>query len=225
MKAVNFGKVKDPYYPSIYGVGYCGVGNYKLTYTRGGKKRNTPAYEVWLGKIKTCYGDAKQSHLYKGKGVTVCKEWHNFQVFAEWFYKQVKVYGNGGFVDKDLAFLGNTEYSPFTARYVPPAVNGLFAVKSGNNINGVHFCSNKKKYVAQLQRGELTSSGKKRQSYLGAFNSYEEASKVYLDAKVEHVRNVALKYQDKLPPDLFYKLYTGAMNYVDYYTTEQGENQ
>lgn len=217
-KSVRGGIVKDPYFPSVYGVGYLGVGNYSVTYYKEGKKTNTPAYEVWLSKLKNCYGVAKMSHIYAD--VTFCKEWLNYQNFAKWFYEQVKLYGKGGYVDKDLLFLGNREYSPQMCVYVPPAVNSLFGGASGN-INGVHFCNNKKKWVAQIQRGELTAQGNKKQSYLGGFDDKKEADAAYYKAKVEHVKSVALKYQDKIHPALFYKLYTGSENYVNYYMFEK----
>jgi hypothetical protein len=213
-ESVSKGSIKDPYCPSVYGVGYCGVGPYPLSYYNNGKKANTPAYEVWLGRMKSCYGESKSSHLYVG--ATICKEWHNFQNFAKWFYEQVKLYGKGGSVDKDLLHLGNKHYSPETARYVPNAVNSLFTGASGKTA-GVHFCNNKRKYIAQIQRGELTASGKKKQSYLGAYANYEQAEQAYIEAKLLHVKEIALKYQEQLPPDLFYKLYTGAENYIDYY--------
>lgn len=216
------GGVKDPYYPSVYGVGYCGVGPYPLSYNKNGKKANTPAYEAWLSRMKSCYGESKSSHLYVD--ASVCDEWHDFQNFAKWYYNQVGLYGKGGSVDKDLLHLGNKYYSPETARYVPSGINSLFSGASGKTA-GIHFCNNKKKYVAQIQRGELTASGKKKQSYLGTFDTLEQAEQAYITAKIAHVRDTALKYQEQLPPDLFYKLYTGAENYVDYYMNHKGETQ
>ncbi len=216
---INKGNIKDPYYPSIHGVAYCGEGQYPLTFKRDGNKINTPAYEVWLGRIKSCYGESKSSHLYTD--TTVCGEWHNFQNFAKWYYEQVRLYGKGGNVDKDLCFLGNKCYSPETARYVPAAINSLFTGASGNTA-GVHFDNSKKKFIAQIQKGELTASGRKKQSYLGAYKTYEQAEQAYITAKIVHVRETALKYQEQLAPDLFYKLYTGAENYVDYYMNHKG---
>lgn len=220
IKEILNGKIKDPYYPSIYGVAYTGEGVYPISYYRNGKKANTPAYEVWIGKLKNCYGTSKSNHLYDD--VQFCKEWLCFQNFAKWFYEQVNIYGKGGSVDKDLLFLGNREYSPYTCAYVPPAVNSLFSGTSGN-INGVHWCNNKKKWIAQLHCGEITKQGRNKQTYLGKFDCKESANSAYYAAKVTHVKSVALKYQDQIPPALFYKLYTGAENYVNYYTPNKEE--
>lgn len=217
-RAVREGSVKDPNFPSIHGVGYIGVGNYPITYYRNGNKVNTPAYEVWLGKLKNCYGSSIRSHIYED--VEFCKEWLCFQNFAEWFYKQVKLYGKGGYVDKDLLFLGNREYSPHTCTYVPPTINSLFTGTSGS-ISGVHWCNTQEKWVAQIHRGELTAHGKRKQSYLGRFGNKEDANKVYYSSKLAHVKSVALKYQDQLPEALFYKLYHGTENYLNYYMFEK----
>lgn len=116
-KEVMNGSIKDPYYPSVYGVGYLGEGLYSPKDYKNGRLINSPAYEVWCSKLKNCYGKSKSSHLYAD--VEFCKEWLCFQNFAEWFYQQVDQYGKGGIVDKDLLFLGNREYSPHTCVYVP----------------------------------------------------------------------------------------------------------
>ena len=220
-KEVITGGIKDPYYPSVHGVGYLGEGPYSAKYTRKGKLHNSPAYEVWNSKLKNCYGTTNRSHIYTD--VEFCEEWLCFQNFAKWFYEQVKIYGKGGSVDKDLLFLGNREYSPHTCVYVPPAVNSLFTGTSGN-ISGVHWCNTQQKWVAQIQRGELTAQGKKKQSYLGKFTNKEQADAAYYTAKLEHVKSVTLRYQEQLPPALFYKLYTGTENYLNYYMFEKEKN-
>lgn len=211
---ITLSSVKDLYFPSICGVGYLGEGVYRSIYYRNGKKYNTPAYEVWLGKLRNCYGNTKMSHVYQD--VTFCQEWLNFQVFAKWFYAQVKIYGKGGYVDKDLLFLGNKTYAPETCAYIPPAINSLFTGTSGN-ISGVHFDNTKKKWVAQIQNGLLCSNGKKRQTYLGMYVDKAPADAAYYEAKLKHVKEVTLKYQEQIPPVLFYKLYHGTENYLNYY--------
>lgn len=44
-----------------------------------------PQYARWKGLINRCE-NAKQSnyHLYGGRGITVCPEWHDFATFAAW---------------------------------------------------------------------------------------------------------------------------------------------
>ncbi len=126
------------------------------------------------------------------------------------------MYGKGGHVDKDLLFLGNREYSPHTCVYVPPAVNSLFT-GSSERIEGVSWFKDRQKWAARLQRGELTAQGKKKLIHLGSFDVKEDATAAYYSAKLAHVKSVALKYQDQIHPALFYKLYHGTENYLNYY--------
>lgn len=220
-KYIDGGGIRDPYYPSVQGVGFVGEGEYATCHYIDGKKVSTPAYEVWSSKLKSCYGKSKNRHLYID--VEFCKEWLCFQNFAKWFYAQVAQYGEGCSVDKDLLFLGNREYSPHTCAYIPPAVNSLFSGASGN-INGVHWCNAQQKWVAQIKRGELTAQGKKKQSYLGRFINREEADAAYYSAKLAHIKSVVLNYQDQIPPALFYKMYHGTENYLNYYMFEKENN-
>ena len=64
-KSIDNGSIKDPYYPSVHGVGYLGEGVYPAKYTRNGKLKNSPAYEVWNSKLKNCYGNSKSRRIYE----------------------------------------------------------------------------------------------------------------------------------------------------------------
>ena len=75
------GQVKCPYEPRVYGVGYIGEGKYATTVNR----KPTRVYDVWRSMLRRCY-DTK--HLIKEPtyiNCEVCEEWHNFQVFSEWY--------------------------------------------------------------------------------------------------------------------------------------------
>jgi len=108
------GKLKNPYHPSVYGVGYFGEGRYKSAID----KIKTPYYMAWKGIMYRCYTDIKPTY----KDVIVCKEWHNFQNFAEWFEEN----NIEGFqLDKDILIKGNKIYSPDTCCFVPNEINLL----------------------------------------------------------------------------------------------------
>lgn len=54
-------------------------------YKHGGWTKNRKLYRVWGGMLSRC--NNPNHPLYKnygGRGVTVCKEWHDFAVFREW---------------------------------------------------------------------------------------------------------------------------------------------
>ena len=68
-------EIKDPYYPSVEGLGYLGVGTYKPT----GK-----VYKTWHNMIIRCYSNNYHQKEPSYKECSVCEEWLNFQNFAKW---------------------------------------------------------------------------------------------------------------------------------------------
>lgn len=212
-KEVRSGSVKDPLYPSVAGVGFLGIGSHEGTMDGGSK--STPAYEVWRGILRRCYDPTCRNYsIYRD--VEVCKEWYNFQNFADWFYSQ-EHYDKGFAVDKDLKVFGNKTYSPDTCTLVPMAVNSIF---TGSNARlnprelpkGVHYCNTKKVYIAQIHAGEVTKSGNKKQTYLGQYRDKISAILAYKKAKEKHVKEVAEKYKDVIHPDVYRNLMTYEVN-------------
>lgn len=206
-KEVRNGSVKDPLYPRVASVGFLGIGEHSGTLE--GCNKTTPAYEVWRGIIRRCYDKNCKSYL-RYEDVDVCKEWHNFQNFAEWFYSQ-KHCEDGFAVDKDLKVIGSRLYSPETCSLVPCEVNSLFTgsnenLKERNLPKGVHFCKDKTLYIAQIHKGELTKAGNKKQTYLGQFNSKVEALSAYKVAKEDHVKEVANRFKNVLDLQVYNNL-------------------
>lgn len=209
LKEVKTGMVKDKLARVVHGVGYFGVGEYEGTVTVDGKKKNSPAYEVWMGMLKRCYSQNEQTRMKCGTydNVTVCEEWLNFQNFAKWYYSNVPSYHKPA-LDKDLKIIGNTEYSPDACSFVPFEVNSLFTGTKGNRDlpRGVHFCNTKKVYIVQLQEGALTAKGGKKQTYYGHYDNIEDAIPVYIKEKKRHVKEVAEINKDKIDPIVYYNL-------------------
>ena len=106
------GNIKHPMTPTIYGIGFVGVGKFK-TCDKNGK--HTKCYEVWLSMLRRCYDHKYQEKHSTYKDCTVCKEWHDFQVFAQWFYEHYYELENERMtLDKDILCKGNKVYSPET---------------------------------------------------------------------------------------------------------------
>lgn len=113
LKNINYhnlkrGQVKNPYHPSVYGVGYIGVGKYSC--------KDEKIYRLWSNMIKRCY--YKPLHI-KNKSYTnakVCKKWHNLQNFAEW-YEVNRV--DSWNIDKSMLHFNNNLYSPEMCILVP----------------------------------------------------------------------------------------------------------
>lgn len=111
---VRSGCVKDKLRPSVYGIGYIGVGGYRANEN----KKTTPAYGRWERMLERCYKiNSKNYKKYGAKGVTVCPEWHNFQTFAEWFYR-TKPEGDDWQMDKDGLSGDVKVYSPETVQWL-----------------------------------------------------------------------------------------------------------
>lgn len=114
--AVCLGKVKDRMTPSIYGVGFIGDGKYSTKI----KGRENKAYTTWRNMIARCYCSDRQDIQPTYKGCTVDKEWHNFQVFSEWYELN---YIAGQQLDKDIKVKGNKVYSAETCLFVSSRKN------------------------------------------------------------------------------------------------------
>ena len=109
------GAVKDKLHPSVSGVGFIGVGLFTS---------KSISYEVWTGMIKRCYCPKAQKKKPTYVGCSVVSDWHNFQVFALWFYKNhIKGYD----LDKDIKIKGNKVYGPDTCLFVTRKANAIEA--------------------------------------------------------------------------------------------------
>ncbi len=59
--------------------------NLRTWRTKHGRKRFIALYTVWYSMIKRCRDAQNESfHRYGGRGICVCAEWHDFDVFREW---------------------------------------------------------------------------------------------------------------------------------------------
>ena len=65
------GNIKNLYYPSVYGVGYFGEGEYKSKIN--GKQ--TREYNIWNKMSQRCYDEKYHRKEPNYIGCTVCEEW------------------------------------------------------------------------------------------------------------------------------------------------------
>lgn len=187
---IRKGAIGNPYYRSARGVGYLGVGRHPAT-----KGRDlTPAYQSWNGMIGRCYDERFILRHPTYADCTVHPDWHNFQVFAEWFYSQPHSETAGFEIDKDLLVLGNKIYSAETCSFVPGVINRLLVdcgASRGEWPQGVSLNKRVGRFVA-----ELRIEGKSKQ--LGYYQCAAEAHKAYLNAKKAHVQAVAERFKSVL---------------------------
>lgn len=120
---IKKGKVKNPYHPSVYNIGYISIGKY-LPSINGD---DTKEYIRWRDMLKRCYCLKYQKNNPSYIGCTVDKRWHNFQIFAEWFEEN---YTESYHLDKDILVKGNKVYSSETCCFVPRVLNNHIVVRS-----------------------------------------------------------------------------------------------
>jgi len=117
---IRSGSVKDKLYCSVYGIGFVGLGNAKVSV----KNTKTKVYATWHEMLRRCYDPKYHNKHPTYKDCTVCVEWHNFQVFAEWFNVN---YIDGYELDKDIKVNDNKIYSPKTCMFVSAKNNSIKA--------------------------------------------------------------------------------------------------
>lgn len=89
------------------------------------------AYRTWRGMMERCYDSSRLPETYNrygGKGVAVCDEWQDVDVFIGWY---VEHHIEGWDIEKDLIPLYEgrlgKQYSPDNCCFVPKAVNQWIA--------------------------------------------------------------------------------------------------
>jgi len=187
------GRVKNPFYPSMLGVGHFGAGPHKA----GIVGKFTPAYVAWKGIIRRCYSASFHTKCPTYIGCSVSPEWLNFQSFAAWHKKEPNSEGLGFDLDKDLRRGGNKVYSPEDCSFVPQQINKLLCdscASRGSLPQGVK--ANGKGFSARLRV-------KSKYLHLGTYATPELAFEVYKKAKEANVRSMAEEWRDYLHPEVY----------------------
>lgn len=200
------GNVKCPYEPRVVGHGYIGEGVYTTIDEKTGI--NNHCYHTWRGMLTRCYDELYHIKKPTYKKCSVCDHWLNYQNFAEWYYQNYyEVPGEIMNLDKDILSKGNTVYSPDTCVFVPQRINSIF-IKNGKcrgNLPIGVYKHKSGKFVSGCSNGDRDSHA----VYLGLYDSIEEAFLVYKYYKEDLIREIATKYIDKIP----YNLYIALINY------------
>ena len=184
------GNVLNPYISNIFNIGYVGIGKYKPS-------NYLNIFHCWYNILSRCYNIKDlRYNIYGAKGITVCEEWLNFQNFAIWYEKNSEWnVNNYNFqIDKDiLANINHLDikvYSPETCLLIPADSNCFLA---GDNLNcGISFYKHKNNNIVYYSRF--------KKIFLGTFNSFKEAKKVYAKEKFKFWNEEINRFD--LPNDL-----------------------
>ena len=199
---IRKGKVKDPYSPSVFGVGITGT---KYQPTINGV--NTKEYDLWHSMLERCY-----SYIYKKRqptyeGCEVSDNFKSFEYFHEWCHNQIG-FGECGFqLDKDLLTKGNKVYSENSCVFIPREINSLLIKREasrGEHLIGVYWSKTNKAFVAQVNKN------KGKSEHLGFFNTEIEAFNAYKVAKEAFIKEQAEKWESQIDD----RAYNALMSYT-----------
>jgi hypothetical protein len=170
---IKKGCVLDPMQPTVYNIGYLGIGKY---HSRNSKEPQFTSYKRWKEMLNRCYNKNCSSYKnYGAVGAYVCDEWLNYQNYAEWWEQNCP---NENFVvDKDILHWGNKVYGPEFCCFIPTEINACFTFR--HNCRGEYPIGVRKKgnsIIAQI-------NCRSKKIHLGSFNTVEEAFKAYKKAK------------------------------------------
>lgn len=188
------GQVKNPYHPSICGVGVVGE-KYATSY----EGKQTKEYGVWYEIIKRCFDDNYKEKHPEYISATCCQDWLYYPNFYEWLHSQENFDkwqdGNSNWcIDKDILIKGNKHYSPETCCLVPLHVNVLFTKrdkKRGKYLIGVS--KSRTRFQARCNNPFT-----KKLEHVGVYDTEIEAFFAYKNKKEFFIKEVATnEYQQK----------------------------
>ena len=199
---IKSGKVKDPYSPSVCGVGISGT---KYPITIDGVK--TKEYGLWKDMLTRCYNDAYQKKQPTYKHCEVSENFKSYEYFYEWCNKQIGFDVKGFDLDKDLLIKGNKVYSENTCIFIPREINTLLVKRKasrGKYLIGVYWDKTKKAFKAQVRKN------KGKSERLGSFKTELEAFEAYKQAKEYFIKEQASNWKDQIDE----RAYNALMNYT-----------
>ncbi|MBU7315987.1 hypothetical protein [Paenibacillus oleatilyticus] len=208
---IKKGSIKNPYFPYVFNIGYMGNGRHK---SKINGKTNL-FYSKWINMLNRCHGDKiKNNTSYTD--CTVCEEWYNYQNFAKWCEENYyNIDGEQLELDKDILYKGNKIYSPETCVFVPHNINSILVkcnTKRGKYPIGVHYDSKINKLKVQYMN-QITN----KRVCIGTFEINEEkkAFNCYKTYKEAHIKEVANKYKNKIPNNLYQALLNYEVEIID----------
>lgn len=183
-------KMINPYDKNIYNVGFIGSGKYNSS-------KHKDIYFCWYNMIRRCYCENKPKDIASYENCSVCKEWHNFQNFANWYEDNYYECNDQIHLDKDIKNHGSKEYSPNNCLLVPRYINLMFIKESGSRGKykiGVQKI--KDRYCSFLTKDGVVN-------FLGSYSTEKDAFQAYKQEKEKYIQEVAKKYINDIPTQLY----------------------
>lgn len=188
---IQTGQVRDPYAPTVYGVGITGS-----KYPTSVKGKDLKEYKLWNGMLERSYSPRYHGINPSYEECSVSENFKSYEYFYEWCQEQ-KGFGNDGWqLDKDLLVKGNKVYSEDTCVFLPNEINT--ALTHRKNVDnslpvGVVPVTKSKSYQASIK-----IDGKKY--YLGVYSTPQRAFQAYKERKEMSLIKLAMKWGEHLDP-------------------------
>lgn len=186
---IRSGTIKDPYYPSVCGVGCIGEG----------MSSSDDGYNVWHDMIRRCYDKNDRNYkMYGGAGVIVCNRWLCFENF---YHDLPSIPGyihwirdNSNYqLDKDTLQQGipkyNKIYSPETCCFITRKENMYqvqldisresFYSKYAGVVKPSHYKENDKRYKVEVWVNGTSIGIGTYDDEIAAANAYNSANRFY----------------------------------------------
>lgn len=184
------GIVRNPYYPTV-----CGVGISGNKYPIVENKRPTREYNAWLRMLNRCFDETVKKSQPTYKDVSMCDEWLLFDNFYEWLHSQPnfdKWYNNKRWaIDKDILVKRNKLYSPEMCCLVPQNVNCLFLKREaerGDYPIGVRY-KNNEGFIASCHN-PFTNRNEQIGTYSTPENTFYLGYKPYKEDIIKRVAKI-----------------------------------
>ena len=201
LTTIRNGLIKDPYLPSLYGVGILGA---KYPSTVNGVR--TKEYALWYDMLVRCYSDSFKKKHSTYIDCEVSDNFKSFEYFYEWCHKQIGFDFKGWHLDKDVLIKENKVYNENVCIFIPHEINTVLTKREasrGKHLIGVYWNKKDKAFVAQVNKN------KGKPEYLGYFNTEIEAFNAYKQAKENYIKELANKWKDQIDP----RAYEALMSY------------
>lgn len=194
------GKVKNPYYPSIYSVGIVGD-----KYQTHANNIGTKEYQLWCSILERCFSEDCKKKCPAYKNVSCCNEWLYYPNFYEWLHNQENfdkwINGDRWAIDKDILVKENKIYSPNTCCLVPQSVNQLF----------VRHISRRGSFPIGVSKRRNGYASESSRGYFGEYSKIDDAFKTYKRHKEDLIKQTAI---DELAKgNITKQCYEAMMNY------------
>ena len=198
---IKNGLIKDPYSPSVYGIGIVGT-----KYPISVNSVQTKEYELWTHMLQRCYSDTYKKKRPTYIGCEVSDNFKSYEYFYEWCNKQIGFNNKGWHLDKDLLVKGNKVYNENVCVFLPQEINSLLVkctASRGDHLIGVYWNKTNKAFRA------MVSKNKGKQEHLGYFKTEIEAFKAYKQAKESFIKEQANNWKSQIDD----RAYEALMNY------------